>query len=324
MTTFNTEIEPILKESSTRFVLFPIVHNDLYDLYIKSRDLFWKPEEIDFTKDREQFEKLKEEEKFFIENILAFFVFSDGIVNENLAINFYNEVQISEARQVYSVQILIEAIHSHTYSLMIDTLILDSNKKSQLFDALNTNEIVKKKAEWGLKWFDKNKSFPERLVAFIVVEGVFFSASFAAFFWLKQRNLLPGLTKANEFISRDESLHAETGVLLYSKLIQKIPESRIHEIFKEAFDIEKEFITESIPVRMIEMNEKMMIQYIEYVVDYWLVKLNYSKIFNSKNPFPFMEYLSMESKANFFERKVSEYSLMDASVDNEIKFDEDF
>lgn len=325
---FDKSIEPILVENNKRFVLFPIEHQDIYDLYKKSLSLFWTVEEIDFSKDRDDFIKLNENERWFIENILAFFAASDGIVNENLVLNFYTEIQIPEARQLYSTQILIEAIHEETYSQMIENLIPNKERKLELFNALDNNEIVKKKANWAFKWFNREtKTFSERLLAFIVIEGVFFSASFAAIYWFKERGILPGLTKSNEFISRDESIHAMTGVLIYSKLKQKLSQEQITEIFMEAYEIEKEFMTKSLPVRLIGMNDVLMVQYIEYVIDYWISKLGYIKIFNTKNPFDFMNYISLENKTNFFEKRVSNYShakVGNTVKDNQISFDEDF
>jgi ribonucleotide reductase beta subunit family protein with ferritin-like domain len=312
---FVSEDEEILKVSTNRFVLFPIKYHDIFKLYKESLSAFWVVEECDLSIDRQHWKnRLTDGERFFIKNILAFFACSDGIVNENLALNFYNEVQIPEARNLYATQIQIEAIHSEMYSLLIDSFITDSKEKLDLFNSIETSDIVKKKAEWALKWFDKTKTFPERLLAFGIIEGVFFSGSFCAIFWLKSRGLMPGLGLSNEFISRDESMHCKTCVLLYSKLKQRLPETLVHELFREAYLIEKEFITESIPVNLIGMNSLLMIQYIEFIVDYWLVEFGYSKLFRSKNPFDFMEYLSLESKTNFFEKGVSSYSKAGAGM----------
>jgi ribonucleoside-diphosphate reductase beta chain len=305
---FDKEKEEILKENKQRFTLFPIKYPDIWDLYIKSVKSFWTPEEIDFSSDLLHWkEKLNDDERYFIKNVLAFFAGSDGIVNENLAINFYNELQIPEARNLYAAQINIEAIHGFTYSLMIDTYIDDVKEKMNLFNAIETIPAVKRKSDWALQWITKG-TFPERLLAFAAVEGVFFSGSFCAIYWLKSRGLMPGLAMANEFISRDESLHCLSAILIYSKLNQKLPEETVHAIFKEAYDIETEFITESLPVSLIGMNSELMKQYIKYVIDYWLGMLNYSKIYNVKNPFAFMEYISLENQTNFFERRVSEYA----------------
>lgn len=305
---FNKEIEPLLKEDHNRFVLFPIKYQDIYDLWKLSLASFWTAEEIKFSKDINDWNnKLNDDERFFIKNILAFFAFSDGIVNENLAINFSNEIQVMEARNLYYTQLMIESIHGEVYSKYIDTLVRDSAEKDALFNSMTTNPIVSKKASWALKWVT-NGTFPERLLAFGVIEGVFFSGSFCAIFWLKQRNLMPALVQGNHFISRDESLHCETCVLLYSKLVQKLPQETVHSIFMEAYVIEKEFITKSLPVSLIGMNSSSMIKYIEFICDYWLVKLNYAKLFNTPNPFPWMDYISLETKTSFFEKDETNYS----------------
>lgn len=306
---FDKDKEEILRENKNRFVLFPIKYHDIWDLYLLSISSFWTVDEIDFTVDVQHWNnKLNDNERFFIKNILAFFAFSDGIVNENLAINFYNEVQIPEARNLYSAQILIEAIHSHTYSIMIDTFIKNPVEKEQMFNSLDTNSIVKKKADWAMKWLGNENSFPERLIAFGVIEGVFFSGSFCAIFWLKSRGLMPGLSNSNAFISRDEALHCRTCVLLYSKLTQKLSEKRVHEIFMEAYKIEEEFITKSLPVSLIGMNNALMNQYIQYICDYWLKALGYKRLFKVKNPFAFMDSINIESKTNFFEKRETQYS----------------
>lgn len=325
---FDPSKEEILRENPQRFVLFPIKYPDIYKLYKESLASFWTVEECDLTQDTFDWkEKLNDNERYFLKNILAFFASSDGIVNENLAINFYNEIQIPEARNLYATQLLIEAVHSELYSLLIETYITDSQEKLKLFNSIETNSIVKKKADWALKWVNSDSSFAERILAFGVIEGVFFSGSFCAIFWLKTRGLMPGLSLSNQFISRDEAMHCRTCVLLYSKLEQKLPEAMVHALFKEAYLIEKEFITESIPVSLIGMNAKLMIQYIEFVVDYWLVELNYSKLFNSKNPFSFMDYISLESKTSFFECRVSNYSKAGADTTQDkmvFSMDEDF
>ena len=326
--TFDPLIEEILRENPQRFVLFPIKYPDIYKLYKDSLASFWTVEECDLTKDITDWkEKLNDNERYFLKNILAFFANSDGIVNENLAVNFYNEIQIPEARNLYATQILIEAVHSELYSLLIETYITDSKEKMDLFNSIETNIIVKKKADWALKWLNSDSSFAERILAFGIIEGIFFSGSFCAIFWLKTRGLMPGLSLSNQFISRDEALHCRTCVLLYSKLSQKLPENMVHTLFMEAYLIEKEFITESIPVGLIGMNAKLMVQYIEFIVDYWLPELNYSKIFNSKNPFSFMDYISLDSKVSFFECRNSNYSKAgtDTTQDKMVfSVDEDF
>lgn len=327
MEPFDKNIEPILKENKNRFTLFPIKYQDIFDLYQKSLASFWTVEEIDFSMDVVHWnDKLNDDERYFIKNILAFFAGSDGIVNENLAINFYNEIQIPEVRNLYATQINIEAIHGHCYSLMIETFISDENEKIKLFNAIEQIPAVSKKADWALKYISSG-TFPERLLAFTIVEGVFFSGSFCAIFWLKTKGFMPGLCMANQFISRDESMHCDTGVLLYNKLIQRLPESRVKDIFREAYEIESEFITESLPVSLIGMNSGLMKEYIKYVIDYWLLKLGYSKMYNAKNPFQFMEYISLENQTNFFEKRVSEYSKAGIGMsaeDNSFSLEEDF
>jgi ribonucleoside-diphosphate reductase beta chain len=324
---FDKNKEEILRENKQRFTLFPIRYNDIWELYTKSLASFWTVEEIDFSADIDHWKnKLNDDERYFIKNVLAFFAGSDGIVNENLAVNFYNEIQVPEARNLYAVQMCIEAIHNQAYSLMLETYIQDPKEKETLFNAIETIPAVKKKADWALKWITKG-SFPERLLAFAAVEGVFFSGSFCAIFWLKSKGLMPGLAMANQFISRDESTHTDTAVLLYSKLSQRLPESMVHEIFSEAYEIESEFITESLPVRLIGMNSDLMKQYIKFVIDYWLTKLDYTKLYNVKNPFAFMEYISLENQTNFFERRVSEYAKAGVGLkpeENIFSMDEDF
>jgi len=309
MPEFDKNKEELLIENNNRFVLFPIKYLDIWEMYKLALSAFWTVDELDFTVDQIHWEeKLNDNERFFIKNILAFFAFSDGIVNENLAINFYNEIQIPEARNLYATQILIEAIHSECYSIMIDTFIKDTVEKDNVFNSLDTNPIVKKKADWAMKWLSNENSFPERLIAFGVIEGVFFSGSFCAIFWLKSRGLMPGLGASNIYISRDESLHCKTCVLLYSKLTQRLSEERVHEIFMEAYNIEKTFITESIPVSLIGMNGVLMTQYIQFICDYWLKKLGYKKLFKVKNPFKFMDSINMDTKTNFFEKRETQYS----------------
>jgi ribonucleoside-diphosphate reductase beta chain len=309
LNTTETDIEPLLKENPNRFVLFPINHHAIWEMYKKSLGVFWTAEEIDLGKDLVDWPKLKEEEQHFIKNILAFFAGSDGIVLENLGSRFMNEIQVPEAKCFYGFQIAMENIHSETYSLLIDTYIKDNEEKHRLFNAIETIPCVEKKANWALKWInDKNSNFATRLVAFACVEGIFFSGSFCAIFWLKKRGLMPGLTSSNELISRDEGLHTDFAVLLYGMLNKKLSYETIKEIFKDAVEIEKEFITDSIPCRLIGMNADLMKQYIEFVADRLIVQLGYEKIYNSQNPFEFMEMISMEGKTNFFEKRVMEYS----------------
>lgn len=303
--------EILLKPNDERFSLFPIKYPNLWDYYKKSEMSFWTAEEVELHEDIKHWnDKLNDNERHFIKYVLAFFANSDSIVNENLAINFMTEVQLPEARAFYATQINIENIHAEIYSLMIDTYISDTKEKNLLFNAYKTVPAVEKKAGWALKWIGSD-DFVERLVAFCCVEGIFFSGSFCAIFWLKNRGLMPGLSMANDFISRDEGLHCEFACELYSMLSQssRLTQARIEEIFINAVEIEKEFITESLPVNLIGMNSDLMIQYIEYVADFWLTRLGYNKIYNSKNPFAFMEMLSVEKKANFFEKRPTEYTM---------------
>ena len=288
-------------------------------MYKKQVDCFWRAEEIDLSKDITHWESLNKDEKYFISMILAFFAASDGIVLENLAMRFMSDVQSSEARAFYGFQIAMENIHSETYSLLIDTYIKDSIEKDKLFHATSNFPCITKKAEWAKKWIeDKRSSFAARLVAFAAIEGIFFSSSFASIYWIKKRGIMPGLTFSNELISRDEALHTEFAILLYKKLQTKLSKKRIHEIIKEAVEIEKEFILEAIPCRMIGMNSTLMSQYIEFVSDRLCVQLGYDKIYNSSNPFDFMELISVESKVNFFERTNSEYALANKKVDDDV------
>jgi len=310
--------EPILQENPNRFVLFPINYNAIWQMYKKSLALFWTAEEIDLGKDLVDWPQLKPEEQHFIKNILAFFAGSDGIVLENLGSRFMNEIQIPEAKCFYGFQIAMENIHSETYSLLIDTYIKDPVEKDRLFNAIETIPSVEKKAKWALKWINDDKSsFATRLVAFACVEGIFFSGSFCAIFWLKKRGLMPGLTSSNELISRDEGLHTDFACLLYGMLEQKLSYETIKEIVMDAVSIEKEFITDSIPCRLIGMNADLMKEYIEFVADRLLVQLGYSKIYNANNPFEFMEMISMEGKTNFFEKRVMEYSKAGVGVQKE-------
>lgn len=315
--------EPILVENKNRFVIFPLKYMDIWKAYKDAFQLFWTPDEIDLVSDIEDWKtKLNDDERFFIKNILAFFAASDGIVNENLAENFLKEIQFPEAKFFYGFQVMIENVHSETYSLLIDTYIDNEQEKNYLFNALENNPAVKKKGDWALKWIN-SENFVERLIAFSVVEGVFFSGSFCSIYWLKNRGLMKGLGVANEFISRDESIHTDFAVLLYNNYItNKLSNERIMEIMLEAYEIEKEFITESIPVSLIGMNKDLMIQYIEYVVDNLLVSLNQPRYFNSKNPFTFMESIALKSVGNFFEKRMTEYQL--ATNKNEYEDSDDF
>ena len=318
--------EPLLAPDDNRFVMFPIVHQDIWQMYQKQVDCFWRPEEIDLSKDLAHWDGLNKDEQMFISSILAFFAASDGIVLENLAQRFMSDVQVSEARAFYGFQIAMENIHSHTYSNLIETYIKDKEEKTKLFNAIENFPCIKKKSDWAQKWIHDNRSsFATRLVAFACVEGIFFSGAFCSIFWLKKRGLMPGLTFSNELISRDEALHCEFAVLLYSKLIKKIDKSRIHEIIKEAVEIESEFICEALPCRLIGMNSQMMTQYIQFVADRLCVQLGYKKIYNVLNPFDWMELISLEGKTNFFERKVADYSLADKSnIKEAFEFTDEF
>ena len=322
----STFVEPILKPDDSRFVMFPIQHDDVWEMYKKAVDSFWRAEEIDLSKDLNDWKTMTNDEQHFVKMILAFFAASDGLVLENLASRFMSDVQISEARAFYGFQIAMENIHSQTYSLLIDTYIRDEEEKSKLFNAIENYPCIKKKADWAKKWIGDNRSsFAARLVAFAAIEGIFFSAAFSSIYWIKKRGLMPGLTFSNELISRDEALHTEFAVLLYSKLQRKLPKKRIYEIIQEAVEIEKEFITDAIPCRMIGMNTKLMTQYIEFVADRLCLQLGYDKIYNSQNPFDFMELISIESKVNFFERTNAEYALANKTVDKDIfEFNADF
>lgn len=300
--------ELLLKDNKDRFVLFPIKHQAVWNMYKQAEASFWTAEEIDLSHDLKDWERLSANEKHFVKHVLAFFAASDGIVNENLAVNFIREVQIPEARCFYGFQVMIENIHSETYSLLIDTYIKEAAEKDYLFRAIETVPCVTKKAEWALRWISrKNASFAERLVAFAAVEGIFFSGSFCSIFWLKKRGLMPGLSFSNELISRDEGLHCDFACLLYSMLQSKLTIERVHEIIGNAVEIEKEFVTDALPVDLIGMNAKLMCQYIEFVADRLLVALGYRKLFNATNPFDFMELISLQGKTNFFEKRVAEY-----------------
>ena len=358
--------ESIIKNPGTdRFCVFTIEHDNLWDFYKKHISTFWTVEEVLLSDDLTDWQKLSDNERYFIKNVLAFFAASDGIVNENLVLNFYNEVQMTEARQFYAVQMMIEAVHGEMYSLLIDTYINDSAEKKKLFNAVDNIPAVRRKAEWAMKWIEEGSTiqqsipeefleqlktlsvnpslsskdvealhfltkerptFAQRLLAFVCVEGIFFSGSFCAIYWLKNKGLMPGLATANIFISRDEGLHAEFAIELYKMLDNQLSEETVHAIFKEAVDIEKEFITESLPVSLLGMNSDLMSQYIQFVADRWLVMLGYNKIYNSENPFGFMEMISISSKTNFFENRETNYSragVGQSEADRTITFDDD-
>lgn len=313
-----TNTEPLLTEDDNRYVMFPIKDNDIWDMYKKQVDSFWRAEELDLSKDMAHWLALKDEERNFIKMVLAFFAASDGIVLENLAIRFMGDVQLAEARAFYGFQIAMENIHNETYSLLIDTYIKDRAEKTTLFEAVQNFPCIAKKAKWAQKWIgDRRSSFATRLIAFACVEGIHFSGSFCAIYWLKKRGLMPGLTFSNELISRDEALHTEFAVLLYNKLEKKMTKKKIHDIIIEAVEIEKEFICDAIPCKMIGMNSNLMKQYIEFVADRLAVQLGTEKIYNSSNPFDWMEMISLESKTSFFESRVSEYALADKSRKDE-------
>ncbi len=322
-------VEPILAENKDRFVIFPIKHDDIWQWYKKMEASFWTAEEIDLHQDTTDWStKLNDDERYFIKHILAFFAASDGIVNENLAENFVNEVQYSEAKFFYGFQIMMENIHSETYSLLIDTYVKDEEEKDQLFRAIEVFPAIKKKADWALKWIESD-SFAERLIAFAAVEGIFFSGAFCSIYWLKKRGLMPGLTFSNELISRDEGVHCDFAVHLHNHhLINKVPKERIREIIVDALNIEREFVTESLPVSLIGMNAKLMTQYLEFVTDRLLVELECEKEYGTANPFDFMDMISLQGKTNFFEKRVSEYQkagvLNNDTKADKISFDDDF
>ncbi len=321
-----TENEILLKENKDRFVLLPINYPKVWEMYKRHEASFWTAEEIDLSADQKDWDKMKNEERHFISHVLAFFAASDGIVNENLAVNFMSEVQIPEARCFYGFQIMMENIHSETYALLIDTYIKDPVEKDKLFHAIETVDCVKKKAEWALRWIE-NGSFAERLVAFAAVEGIFFSGSFCSIFWLKKRGLMPGLTFSNELISRDEGMHCEFACLLYSMLQTKLSVEQVTAIITDAVAIEKEFVTDSLPVDLIGMNSKLMSQYIEFVADRWLAELGCPKYYNASNPFDFMEMISLQGKTNFFEKRVGDYQksgVMGDKSQQVFTLDEDF
>lgn len=323
-------IEPILAENKNRFVIFPIQHHDIWELYKNQEACFWTAEEIDLHVDITDWSnKLSDDERYFIKHILAFFAASDGIVNENLAENFVSEVQYPEAKFFYGFQLMMENIHSETYSLLIDTYVKDEKEKDILFKAIENFPAIKRKADWALNWIE-SPSFAERLIAFAAVEGIFFSGAFCSIFWLKKRGLMPGLTFSNELISRDEGMHCDFAVHLHNNhLVNKVPKERIREIIVNALNIEREFITESLPVSLIGMNAKLMTQYLEFVTDRLLVELGCEKEYESTNPFDFMDMISLQGKTNFFEKRVSEYQkagvkIQDDKDNQKISFDADF
>ena len=321
-------VEPILEENENRFVLFPIVHDDIWKFYKEEEASIWTAEEIDLSQDTIDWEtKLNDDERHFIKHVLAFFAASDGIVNENLAENFLSEVQYTEAKFFYGFQIMMENIHSETYSLLIDTYIKDKTEADKLFNAIENFDAIKKKADWALKWIE-SPSFAERLIAFAAVEGIFFSGSFCSIFWMKKRGLLPGLTFSNELISRDEGLHCDFACMLHNDhIVNKVPKERIKQIITEALDIEREFIIEALPVRLIGMNSDLMTQYLEFVTDRLLEELRCDKVYNVENPFDFMDMISLQGKTNFFEKRVSEYQkagVLGKEEDAGFTFDADF
>lgn len=321
-------IEPILKENKGRFVLFPIEHNDIWEFYKTAEASFWTAEEIDLSQDLKDWEGMTDGERHFISHVLAFFAASDGIVNENLAEHFIAEVQYTEAKFFYGFQIAIENIHSETYSLLIDTYVKDNKEKDKLFNAIDTMDCVTKKADWALRWIDKG-NFQERLVAFAAVEGIFFSGSFCSIFWLKKRGLMPGLTFSNELISRDEGLHCDFACLLYNNhVVDRLDDQVVIGIIRDAVTIEKEFVSDSLPVSLIGMNADLMCQYIEFVADRLLYELIGKKIYNASNPFDFMEMISLQGKTNFFEKRVGEYQKAGVKLTDsdspKFSLDEDF
>jgi ribonucleoside-diphosphate reductase subunit M2 len=330
---FDPQLEPLLKENNQRFVIFPIQYHDIWRMYKKALASFWTTEEVDLGRDMDDWKKLKKEEQFFIKHVLAFFAASDGIVNENLVDRFMSEIQIPEARAFYGFQIMMENIHSEMYAKLIENLVHDTKEKMGLFNAIETMPAIKKKADWALKWIGADAPYSVRVIAFAAVEGIFFSGSFAAIFWLKKRGLMPGVTFSNELISRDEGLHTDFACLMYKHLVQKPSQEQIIAIIRDAVSIEQEFLTDALPVRLIGMNCDLMKTYIEFVADRLLVELDCPKIYKVENPFDFMEMISLEGKTNFFEKKVSEYARAGVmahldddpnSVENQFSLDCDF
>ena len=321
-----TTTEPLLAADDNRFVMFPIKYDDIWQMYKKQIDCFWRAEEIDLSKDMNDWNSLNADEQMFLSMILAFFAASDGIVLENLAERFMSEVQVSEARAFYGFQIAMENIHSETYSLLIETYIKNPEEKSRLFNAINVFPCIKRKSDWAQKWIHDNRSsFATRLVAFACIEGIFFSGAFCSIYWMKKRGLMPGLTFSNELISRDEALHCEFAILLYSKLVKKMSKAKFYELVKEAVEIETEFICDALPCRLIGMNAQLMTEYIQFVADRLSLQMGYEKIYNAKNPFDFMELISLEGKTNFFERSVGDYALANKTMSSDVfELNEDF
>ena len=319
-------IEPLLTPDDNRFVMFPIKDLDIWTMYKKQVDCFWRAEEIDLSKDMEHWVSMTPDEQYFISMILAFFAASDGIVLENLALRFMVDVQLAEARAFYGFQIAMENIHSQTYSLLIETYIKNTEEKNKLFNAIENFPCIKKKSDWAQKWIKDNRSnFATRLIAFACIEGIFFSGAFCSIYWLKKRGLMPGLTFSNELISRDEALHTEFAVLLYTKLVKKVNKLKVYEIIKDAVDIETEFICEALPCKLIGMNATLMTQYIQFVADRLCLQLGYDKIYSVTNPFDFMELISLEGKTNFFEKRVDSYALATKTIsENTFEFSDDF
>ncbi|KAM8832522.1 ribonucleoside-diphosphate reductase subunit M2-like isoform 1-T2 [Spinachia spinachia] len=322
------EEEPLLKDNPRRFVIFPIKYHDIWQMYKKAEASFWTAEEVDLSKDLQHWESLKDDERFFISHVLAFFAASDGIVNENLVERFSQEVQVTEARCFYGFQIAMENIHSEMYSLLINTYIKNPSEREYLFNAIETLPCVKKKADWAIHWIgDQAANYGERVVAFAAVEGIFFSGSFAAIFWLKKRGLMPGLTFSNELISRDEGLHCDFACLMFKHLVNKPSVEKVSQIIQNAVAIEQEFLTEALPVKLIGMNGELMKQYIEFVADRLMLELGFTKMYRVENPFDFMENISLEGKTNFFEKRVGEYQrmgVMSGTTDNTFRLDADF
>lgn len=320
--------EPILQENPNRFVIFPIQHHDLWKMYKDHVSVFWRPEEVDLSKDLRDWAKLNDGERHFIKRILGFFAGSDGLVMENLGQRFMNEVQVPEAKFFYSVQLMLESIHSEMYSQLIDTYIEDRTEKMDILQSIQTVPCIQKKAEWALSWIQSEEAdFATRLMAFAAIEGIFFSGAFCSIFWLKQRGLMPGLTASNEFISRDEGLHTDFACLLYSKCRNRLPVDRAHRLIQEAVAIEKEFILEALPCSLIGMNAARMSEYIEFVADRLLISLGYPRAWNTANPFPWMERIGLEGKDNFFEKRVTNYALAGVGVEAgkmTFSLDEDF
>ncbi|WBM75304.1 ribonucleotide-diphosphate reductase subunit beta [Saprospira grandis] len=320
-------IEPILQENDQRFVLFPIQHDAIWEMRKQALACFWTTDEIDLAADLHDWKELSANEQHFIKHVLAFFAASDGIVNENLVLNFYRDVQLAEARSFYATQIQIEDIHAETYSLLIDTYIQDSAEKNALFNAMQTLPCVQRKAKWAIKWIEEAPSFAHRLIAFAAIEGIFFSGSFCSIYWLKKRGIMPGLTFSNELISRDEGMHCDFACLLYSMLENPIPSEELRSIITEAVSLEQEFVTDALPVSLIGMNAKLMSQYIEFVADRLLVSLGQPKVYGSSNPFPWMELISLQGKTNFFEKRVGDYQKAGVMAEREkqtFSLDEDF